>query len=1150
MLLSLLDDSARFKQVLSALGRRVDMPLYAAGLSGVHKALLAAATAEKTGRPVLIVTPDEAAATRVAEDMAQLMGAEAVALLPARDLALRSVEGASREFEHARLRVLGRLLTGECRAVTCSVESALQYTLPPGTYKYNTMTLSSGDSANLTELTERLLRAGYERRPQVDGPCQFSVRGGILDFYSPEAQYPVRIEFWGDDIDSMAAFDVETQRRTQDVDRAELAPAREVLFDSKLALTSVLKTAKAAAHGKTGVLIKKNIDAELARLEEGLPLSAPDRYLPLCYNFPSTIFDYMPEGVVFVSEYIKQKDTLKNLAAQWREDAAALFEEGILFPGCDKFSMDFEEYVSALAEGDTVLADTFIRSANELPVRSVVDFGTMQLALWSGELSTLTEDLTDYLARGYAVAVLAGTERGASALTADLIKENIPAALVEDAGWKPGAVSVLTGFLSSGAEFPMEKRAVLSHSRTAQTGGKRKKIKKAENPLKSLEDLTPGDLVVHVSHGIGVFQGIVKRDIHGVVKDYISIRYAGTDMLYVPVTQLDMVSKYVGAAEDKSVKLNRLGTADWQKTRSRVKAAVRDMAKELIALYSKRMNAEGFAFSEDTDWQHDFEERFPYDETDDQLRCIDEIKRDMELARPMDRLLCGDVGFGKTEVAIRAAFKCVMDSKQVAVLVPTTILASQHYQTFLQRFEGFPVTIELLSRFRSPKQQEEILRRLKRGEIDIIVGTHRLLQKDVVFKDLGLCIIDEEQRFGVAHKERFKELKAAVDVLTLSATPIPRTLNMAMSGIRDMSTIEEAPQDRYPVQTYVMEYDRGVVLEAIRKELRRGGQVFYLHNRVESIASCAARLQDDLPDARVVYAHGQMGEEELSPIWQSLLDHEADILVSTTIIENGIDVPTCNTLIIEDADRLGLSQLYQLRGRVGRSNRRAFAYFTFTRGKSITDVAEKRLSAIRDFTQFGSGFKIAMRDLEIRGAGNILGASQHGHMDSVGYDMYLRLLSEAVAEEKGETPPPETSDCTVDIQLDAHIPEEYIGNLSQRVDAYKRIAAIQSEEDARDVLDELLDRYGEPPAAVLGLVEVATLRNLAAAMGITDVKQSDHDLRFYLKEIDLERVSAATGKLRGRLTLGAGEKPYLALTLKIGEQPIVMMKKVLLAMNS
>ena len=621
-------------------------------------------------------------------------------------------------------------------------------------------------------------------------------------------------------------------------------------------------------------------------------------------------------------------------------------------------------------------------------------------------------------------------------------------------------------------------------------------------------------------------------------------------MLYVPVTQLDLVSKYVGPRDDKSVKLNKLNSTEWQKTRSRVKSAVKDMAKELIALYSKRMRTEGFAFSPDTDWQRDFEERFPYEETDDQLRCIEEIKHDMEMARPMDRLLCGDVGFGKTEVAIRAAFKAVMDGKQVAVLVPTTILAWQHYQTFLQRMDSFPVTVELLSRFRTPKQQENIVKRLRSGEIDIIIGTHRILQKDVIFKDLGLCIIDEEQRFGVAHKEKMKELKASVDVLTLSATPIPRTLNMAMSGIRDMSTIEEAPQDRHPVQTYVMEYDRGVILEAIKKELRRGGQVFYLHNAIESISTCAAKLQQDLPDARIAFAHGKMSEEELSDIWRSLIDQETDILVCTTIIESGIDVPSCNTLIIENADRLGLSQLYQLRGRVGRSNRRAFAYFTFTRGKAISDIAQKRLSAIRDFTQFGSGFKIALRDLEIRGAGNILGASQHGHMESVGYEMYVRLLSEAIAEEKGEAPPPEAEECAVDIALDAHIPEEYIRSLNQRVDIYKRIAAIRNQDDAADVIDELIDRFGDPPVSVMGLIEVATLRNMASALGITEIRQNDTSLLFFPKELDLERISMATQKMQGRLTVDLmSKRPHLSIELRTAERPIELMKKVLLALR-
>lgn len=1150
MLQTFMDSVPQFRQVLDALGRSFAVPVFATGISGAERAMLISGIENKSGKSVLVITPDEASATKLSEDIASLSSPEKVALYPIRDLRFRSAESSSAEYEQKRLAVLGRVLDKTASIVVTSVEAALQYTIPPGTFKYNTFSVIRGESYDLDDLTKRLSRAGYERRSQVDGPCQFSVRGGILDLYSPQSQSPVRIEFWGDEADSVAFFDLETQRRTKEIDEVFIAPAREVLADSNDVLKKLLTDAHAKQRGKHGVLVKKNIETDLERLDSGLGVCAPDRYIPLVYKFPATLFDYFPDGIFIASEIVKQKDMLKTLLAQQNEDISMLFEDGILFSGCEKFGLDTEEYMSLLDEGNTVLIDPFLRSVNELHVRTVADFGAMSLSHWGGDLETLLEDLRDYAARKFSVAVLCGTERAAHALTTDLLNNGINAAFSSDAKISPGTVFVMEGNLSTGFEFPTSKFAVITQGRSNVSEKRRKRFKKAENPLKSLSDITPGDYVVHVTNGIGVFKGIVKQDIRGVVKDYISIQYAGTDMLYVPVTQLDLVSKYVGPRDDRSVKLNKLNSTEWQKTRSRVKAAVKDMAKELIALYSKRMHTEGYAFSPDNDWQRDFEERFPYEETDDQLRCIDEIKQDMEAPRPMDRLLCGDVGFGKTEVAIRAAFKAVMDGKQVAVLVPTTILAWQHYQTFLHRMDGFPITIELLSRFRTPKQQEKILTRLRSGEIDIIIGTHRILQKDVEFKDLGLCVIDEEQRFGVAHKEKMKELKASVDVLTLSATPIPRTLNMAMSGIRDMSTIEEAPTDRHPVQTYVMEYDRGVILEAIRKELRRGGQVFYLHNNTESIIGCAAALQQDLPDAKIAYAHGKMSEEELSDIWQSLIDHETDILVCTTIIETGVDVSSCNTLIIENADRLGLSQLYQLRGRVGRSSRHAFAYFTFTRGKALSDVAQKRLSAIRDFTQFGSGFKIAMRDLEIRGAGNILGASQHGHMESVGYEMYVRLLSEAIAEEKGETPPVSAEECSIDIALDAHIPESYIGSLNQRVDMYKRIAAIRNQNDAADVIDELIDRFGDMPPSVMGLIEVATLRNMASGLGITDIRQFDSEIRFYPKELDLERISMATQKMQGRLTMDLmSQKPHLTVVLKTAERPIEVMKKVLLAMK-
>ncbi len=664
--------------------------------------------------------------------------------------------------------------------------------------------------------------------------------------------------------------------------------------------------------------------------------------------------------------------------------------------------------------------------------------------------------------------------------------------------------------------------------------------------LHSLDELKKGDYVVHSLHGIGVFDGINKLEVGKITKDYIKIKYAKGDVLYVPVTQLDLVSKYIGPHEDdgRTVKLNKIGGKDWEKTRNKVRAAVKDMADQLIALYSKRQNSPGYAFSPDIDMQSDFERRFEYDETSDQLRAIDEIKGDMEKPYPMDRLLCGDVGFGKTEVALRAAFKCAADGKQCAILVPTTILAYQHYRTILKRFDGFPVEIEMLSRFRTPKEQEKILKNLKRGSLDIIVGTHRLVSKDVKFKDLGLLIVDEEQRFGVAQKEKLKELFPTVDVLTLSATPIPRTLNMAMTGIRDMSVIEEAPQDRYPVQTYVIEHDMGILCEAMEKELRRGGQVYYLHNRVESIESTAAKIKEMMPSARIAVAHGRMGEEELSEIWRDLLEGDIDILVCTTIIETGVDVPNCNTLIIEDADRLGLAQLHQIRGRVGRSTRRASAYFTFKRGKELSEIANRRLSAIREYTEFGSGFKIAMRDLEIRGAGNVLGAQQHGHMEAVGYDMYLQLLGEAVEEEKGEKPISRKKECLIDMQIDAHIPDNYIKSIPQRLAVYRRIADIKNTEDAEDVKDELRDRFGEIPQSVQGLIDVSLLRNTAAAKGIYEIGQKGNSVILYVNDIDTNTVLNLSSMMRGRVSIMDYGKKHIAVKIADGQSPLDTLKEI------
>lgn len=1122
-------------------------PVLVTGVSAVHKAQIIHALSETRGQGAVVITQDEQTAARLCEEINLFEGAEIAKHYPERELTLRPVEGVSHEYEHMRLSVLTGLLKGNVQIVVASIGAALQITIPPQKLEKSLFSITQGQEISQETLLEQLIWAGYQRADQVEGISQFAVRGGIVDFYPPDYIMPVRVEFWGDEIDTIACFSVETQRREDSLKVATITPARELLYMPNQ-LAAVLTEQLQALSPRQKELAGEYMRADIARLAEGVDIASADRYMSYIYKENCTLLSFMGNRTLCVSEGIAVKEAANFIRFQQEEETTALLEEGIITRGSSTLSADFSMLSDLYSSTSTVLLDTFPRSYPNLKLGELVDIKANTLSVWSGELASLIEDLEHYLEQAYCCLVLAGTARGAQALSDDLRAHKINAFYSKDRGeFRPGTVYVCEGGLSSGFEYPQAGLAVITYGRAAHivTKEKRKRtVPKGSRAIKDIADLSVGDLVVHTAHGIGVFEGIVKKEVQGVIKDYIKIRYAGTDMLFVPVTQLDLVTKYIGGKDDANVRLSKLNSAEWSKTRQRVKKAVSDMAKELIALYAKRMQAKGFQFSEDTEWQKEFEQRFEYDETDDQLRCIKEIKEDMQSGVPMDRLLCGDVGFGKTEVALRAVFKCVMDGKQCAVMVPTTILAWQHYQTFLRRLEGYPIKIELLSRFRSPKEQKEILKQLKTGQVDVVVGTHKLVQKDVEFKDLGLCVIDEEQRFGVAHKERFKELRASVDVLTLSATPIPRTLNMAMSGIRDMSVIEEAPQDRHPVQTYVIEYDQPIIMEAIRRELRRGGQVFYLHNRVESITQCAAKIQECLPDAKIQVAHGKMGEEELSKVWKALVEREIDILVCTTIIETGVDVPNCNTLVIEDADRMGLSQLYQLRGRVGRSGRRAYAYFTFQKGRVLTEVGEKRLSAIREFTSFGSGFRIAMRDLEIRGAGDILGSQQHGQMESVGYDLYLKLLSDAISEEKGEAVTNST-ECLVDLQIGAHIPEDYISSLNQRVDIYKKIACVYTQEDYMDTMDELIDRFGEPPEAVKGLLDVALVRNSAAAHGIQEISQRGNSILLYPEVMDMEKTVAMVQRMKGRILVNAGTKPYLSVKVMKGQQPLDAIREVL-----
>ena len=1123
------------------------LPAVATGLSGIHKATIINALVQDTNKTALLLASDEAEAQRICQDLTS-MGLRSF-IYPTRDFTFRNVESASREYEHQRIQVLSRILKHDCDIVIACMDAALQYTIPPNELEGRMIELKKGQTVSLEQVVQSLVRCGYVRAEQIDGTGQFAVRGGILDFFTPDAPYPVRIEFWGDEIDTMGLFDLESQRRTETVHSVILTPSVEVLVDHPSELADKIEKHASSLRGKTAPKAKEILQMECDQLRNGRHFHCADKYITMLYDRTATLMDYfsVEDTLVFVSEFHKGKERIRTTQWQWAEDVKEYLEEGVLCRGLDTYSGDWIYIQSQLEKRSTVCLEAFARGTYEVPVRTLLNITARQLSVWGGSIALLEEDLQAMQSSGLTCIVLGGTEKTASNIAADLKEKGLSVVYMPDLSEIPDKGIIITkGALSAGMEFPAAGFGIITHGRhTGKAAAKKRKNKHAQE-LYSLAELTVGDYIVHASHGIGVFEGIHKINMQGVVKDYIKVRYAKKDTLYVPVTQLDLVSKYIGPREDATIKLSKLGGQDWQKTKARVRSAVKDIAKELIRLYAQRMQAKGHAFSPDTEWQRDFEAHFEFEETEDQLLCIREIKHDMELSSPMDRLLCGDVGFGKTEVALRAAFKCVSDSCQCALLVPTTILAWQHYQNISKRMEGFPVRIELLSRFRTPKQQEDILKRLKRGEIDMIVGTHRLVSKDVQFHNLGLLIVDEEQRFGVAQKERLKDSYKNVDVLTLSATPIPRTLNMALSGIRDMSVIEEAPHDRHPVQTYVLEHDQGIICDAIRRELRRGGQAYYLHNNVESIERVAASLQHQIPEAKVGFAHGKMTESELSEIWRKLLEQEIDVLVCTTIIETGVDVPNVNTLIIENADCMGLSQLHQIRGRVGRSSRRAYAYFTFTRNKILTEVAQKRLSAIREFTEFGSGFKIAMRDLEIRGAGNILGGEQHGHMETVGYDLYLKMLGEAVKMEKGELPAaPVDNECLVDMQVQAHIPERYIENLSQRLDIYRRIAGIKTQDDALDVLDELTDRFGKPPASVQGLIDIALLRNMASQIGIFEVKQRDDYIILYREPMNMEFLEPLIKILKGRVKLSAGNKPYVSVKVTGKESPLQTLKQVL-----
>jgi len=1136
-----------FQQLLSAIDSG-QCPAAVTGLSAVHRAHFAAALSRQTGRSVALVCADESEADRLARDLAALTGQE-TPVLSARAFTLHTAASVSRQWEHRRLGLLRALQDGRLPLIVCTVEGLLQRTLDPTSLKGACRTLEVGQTYDLPRLAEDLIAEGYARSDQVEGAGQFALRGGILDVFSPEQSRPVRAEFFGDELDSMGFFDPGTQRRTENVSRADLIPAAEVLpqlacegLDGLLSkLDRLTQKARRGRHNE----LAATLEADWEALSAGRSLPTTDRYLPLIYPQMATAADFLPpDTCVLFAESSRLAERARTYQWQLEEDVQILLERGELDPSCTRLALTFDELNHHLEDFPVAYLDSFPLSSYPVPPKTLLPVITKQLPCFGLSLETAASDLTSYQKANFSTLVLVGGEQRALNLQSMLREHKVRSAVdfKPDRLPPPGQITISVGGLSAGLEYPELRVAILTEGQGIPVKRPRHtKNKTNRQKLESFTDLSPGDLVVHESYGIGRFAGIERLVTDGVEKDYIKLCYAGSDVLYIPATQLDVVSKYIGSGEDsENKKLSKLGGTDWEKAKRRTKKAVQDLAKGLIQLYAQRQNQPGYAFSPDSPWQREFEEQFEYEETDDQLRCVAEIKRDMERPIPMDRLLCGDVGYGKTEVAFRAVMKCVLDGRQAAILAPTTVLARQHYLTALKRFAKFPVNIDVISRFRTSAQMRETLRRVQAGQVDLLIGTHRLFNKDVKFKDLGLLVVDEEQRFGVTHKEKLKQNFRQVDVLTLSATPIPRTLNMSLSGIRDMSILEEPPQNRQPVQTYVLEHDWGVLADAMRRELERGGQVFYLHNRVETIDRTAAHIQEILgEDVAVGVAHGQMDQEDIDEVMSRMTDGELGVLVCTTIIETGIDLPNTNTLIIEDADRLGLAQLHQLRGRVGRSARRAYAYLTYRQGKVLTEVASKRLSAIREFAEFGSGFKIAMRDLEIRGAGNILGPEQSGFLMSVGYDMYLKLLEEAVLTQQGKTPPQE-HECSADLAVSASIPERYVPSPEQRMDLYRRIARIREKADANELVDELIDRYGDVPEQVNNLISVALLRVTAAGCGITDISQKKDSIRLSIPSFDLRQISDLCGaeKYRGRLLFSPEARPYLSLRLRRGEDPL------------
>ena len=1122
-------DNEKFKDCLDNINKKIS-PINILGLTDVAKVLSLTVAKETCKRPICLITYNEIQAKKLLEDIKYFNSK--VVYLPKKDIVTYDYIAESKDLPYERIEALNRIYNGSADIVVTTIEACMQKMISPKELYSNVIKFEFNKEYKFEEIKEKLVKLGYERAELIEGKGQFSVRGDIIDI-AITTNKGVRVEFWGDEIDSIRYFNISSQRSIEELNEIVIYPAHEYIVTNNI---------ENIVNNIIDKYIGKYVQEDIELIKEGNYISKIDKYLTCFYNKTANVLDYLKNNaIIFLDEIGKIKTRAENISKDTQMLIQTLTEKEKSIPEILQYLESYE----AVEEKITKYQNVFLEKQDIAFNRpNMYRFTFKELNFYKSSIDLLVNKTIESLSDNKKVIILTGNEDNSKKLIALLGEKEIPHKYVENLNVpiSNGIVMVSKGTLSSGFECFDNNLIVITSQELFSTEKKKRKsssvFKQAEKVV--FADLEIGDYVVHRTNGIGQFIGVNTIKTGDVTKDYIKIKYKGEDILYVPTNSLDNVRKYIGGGE-AAPKLNRLGSKEWEHTKAKVKANLREVAKELIELYAKRKKAKGYAFSADSAWQKQFEDSFPYTETEDQLRCIEEVKKDMETSMPMDRLLCGDVGYGKTEVAIRAAFKAVMDQKQVAYLVPTTVLANQQYETFKERMKDFPIRVELLNRFKTQKEQKEIVKKLELGEIDVVIGTHRILSKDVIFKDLGLLIIDEEHRFGVKDKEKIKEIKTNVDVLTMTATPIPRTLHMSIVGIRDMSVIYEPPQNRKPVQTYVLEYDEEVIKEEITKELEKGGQVFYLFNNVEKIVAKAEKIADLVPEAKVEYAHGQMSGKELEEIMERFVAGEINVLVCTTILESGIDIPNANTIIVENADRLGLAQLYQIRGRVGRSNAQAYAYITYRKDKMLSEVADKRLKTIKEFTEFGSGFKIAMRDLEIRGAGSLLGEIQHGHMEQVGYDTYCNLLDEVVKNMQG-IEVEEERDIQIDLNVSCYISDTYIEVTAQKIEMYQNIALAKTEEDIADVIDEATDRYGTMPKEVENLIEIARIKMLCKEKNIFKITQRMNNIVFYFdpKLFNMDVVDTLVKEYKDNLRFSAGTEPYITLKLKDNNSRVIL----------